>query len=218
MMAAMILEVGAPAAPVIADAAAHSWRYVVVHALYGAIGSYVRTADQAGDISRAQARLMIKVRILGLVVRREQSDQTETWRNGRLESFRTVTTINGKQSVVHGEADHGQFKVTTPSETIAAPADVAASDPWAFNRVGPGTVVSITTGKIDAVDVTGGEAETISLNGAPTPARHYHVNTRTQPNKWEVWIDPKGRPIKFRSLEHGQAVDFTLVSQAEAAG
>ncbi|HEX3367629.1 hypothetical protein [Phenylobacterium sp.] len=59
------------------------------------------------------------------------------------------------------------------------------------------------------------DREADALNGVPESARHFHVNTAARPNKWEVWINARGVPIKFRSLETGGAIDFTLVSAPE---
>jgi hypothetical protein len=86
------------------------------------------------------------------------------------------------------------------------------SDPFTLNRMGPGTVVSTLTGKIWPVQVTDGGIEAVSVRSLTQSARHYHVNTPGQANKWEVWIDARGVPIKFRSLEGGGAIDFDLMS------
>ena len=91
------------------------------------------------------------VRILGLVVHRETADQGEVWRGGRLMSFQSLTITNGRRLSVSGKADGARFLVTSPSGVAVAPADVVASDPWSLTRTGSGVVVSIRTGKIDAV-------------------------------------------------------------------
>jgi hypothetical protein len=198
--------------PAAAHAAAQTYSYAITHPVYGAIGTYERSSGEAEGLTRANAHLKIAVRVLGVVVRRETSDQTEVWRAHRLISFQSLTSTNGRRSTISGAAGGDRFVVTSPSGTETAPADVVASDPWSLNRMGHGTVVSTRTGKVSPVDVTGGEPETIVLHGVSEPVRHFHVNTAAQPNKWEVWIDRRGVPIKFRSIETGGAIDFTLVS------
>jgi hypothetical protein len=214
---ACVALLGAGVSPMAAIAAPQTYRYAITHPLYGAIGTYEHTSDDGGGTRRAQARLTIVVRVLGVVVRRETADQTEVWRGDRLMSFESRTSTNGKPTTVRGEASGNRFLVTAPSGISTAPADVVASDPWSLTRMGPGTVVSIRTGKISSVEVTGGEGEMLRLHGTSEPVRHYHVNTATQPNKWEVWISPQGVPIKFRSIETGGAIDFTLVSAPQPA-
>ncbi|HEX3365658.1 DUF6134 family protein [Phenylobacterium sp.] len=208
----------AGASPVVAKTSPQIYSYAVTHPVYGAIGTYDRSSDEADGLTRAEAHLRIAVRVLGVVVRRETADQTEVWRDHRLISFQSLNSTNGRRSTISGAAGGDRFAVTSPSGTETAPADVVASDPWSLNRLGPGAVVSTRTGKISSVEVTGGEPETIVLHGVSESARHYHVNTAAQPNKWEVWIDAHGVPVKFRSLETGGAIDFTLVSAPQGAG
>lgn len=217
-MLGCVALIGAGAAPAAAQAAPQTYSYAITHPRYGAIGTYDRTSDNADGNTRAQAHLKIVVKILGVVVHRETADQSEVWRGSRLMSFRSVTTTNGRRLDASGEASGDRFLVTSPSGIAAAPGDVVASDPWSLNRMGRGTVVSIKTGKISSVDVTGGEPDTVTLHGISEPARHYHVNTPDQLNKWEVWINRQGVPIKFRTLEGSTPIDFTLVSSPQPAG
>ena len=69
--------------------------------------------------------------------------------------------------------------------------------------------------RIDPVTVTGGEAETLQIEGSSVRVRHFHVNA-AQPDKWEVWVARNGMPVKFRSVENGAPIDFTLVSSPPA--
>ncbi len=194
------------------------YSYIITHPVYGAIGTYERSSSDFDGLTRADAHLRIVVRVLGLVVRRETSDQTEVWRAHRLISFESLTSTNGKPSTIRGVTAGDGFAVTTSSGTKTAPGDVFASDPWFLNRIGHGSVVSTRTGEVSSVEVTGGEADRVLLHGVSEPARHYHVNSARQPNKWEVCINSRGVPIKFRSSETGGAIDFTLVSAPPAAG
>jgi hypothetical protein len=209
-----IAFVGAHVPATAANAAPRTYSYVITHPLYGTIGTYDRTVDDADGVTRAQSRLRVAVRILGFVAHREDADQTEIWRGDRLISFHTVTTTNGHRLSVSGEARDNRFLVTSPAGTTAVPADVEPSDPWSLNRMGAGVVVSIKTGKIDPVQVTGGEMDTVTLHGVSAPARHFHINTAAQPDKWEVWFNQQGMPIEFRSTENGGAVSFFLVSSS----
>lgn len=199
-------------APVAAHAATRAYVYTVRHAKYGVIGAYNRTVDDAGGETRARSHLQIQVKMMGITMHRETADQSESWRDGRLMAFQSDTLVNGKDMKVSGQAHGGQFAVTTATGTVMAPPDIAASDPWSFSHTGHGTVVSLRSGKVDQVDVTGGEPDRVTVNGAQVMARHFHVGTATQPDKWEVWLEAGGLPVKFRSFDHGAAVDFTLAS------
>ncbi|MGZ3272604.1 MAG: DUF6134 family protein [Caulobacteraceae bacterium] len=200
--------------PAAAGESPQTYSYALTHPLYGDIGSYRRASDEADGVIHARSHLEVAVRILGLVVHRETADQTEAWRGGRLLSFQSLNITNGRRLSVSGQADGARFLVTSPSGVAVAPGDVVASDPWSLTRTGAGVVVSTRTGQIDAVQVTGGEPEILLLKGTAVQVRHFHVNTAARPNKWEVWIDRGGLPIKFRSLESGAAIDFTLASSS----
>jgi hypothetical protein len=203
---------GAFVAPAAALCAPQVYHYAVTHSRYGAIGSYDRTIDQSGEVTRAQSHLKIVVRILGIVVHHETADQVEVWRGQRLVSFQCVTTVNGKPLKVSGEARDNSFLVTTPSGVATAPADVAASDPMGFSRVGHAEVVSIKSGRLDAVEVTGGETVNIPVGGTLEETRHYRVSTAAVPDKWQVWLNAQGVPVKFRSIEGNDYVEFVLTN------
>jgi len=196
--------------PITASAAPQTYVYAVTHSVYGAVGDFTYVASEADGLRRAENRLNVVVKILGLTLHRESSVQVETWRGDRLISFQGQTTSKGRRTLISGAASGDRFVVTTPEGTETGPADVLGTDPWSLTRTGPGTIVSLRTGKITPVRVTGGETETLALNGAPEPVRHFHVNTAAQADKWEVWINGKGVPVKYRSLEGSGAVTFTL--------
>lgn len=199
-------------APAAASATTRAYVYTVRHAKYGVIGAYDRTVDDGGGETRARSHLQVRVKIMGITMHRETADQTETWRDGRLASFESDTLVNGKDMRVSGQARGGGFAITSAAGVVMAPPDVAASDPWSFSHTGRGTVVSLRSGKLDQVEITGGEPDRVTVDGAQVTARHYRVSTATQPDKWEVWLRGDGLPVKFRSFDHGAAVDFNLAS------
>lgn len=199
-----------------ANAASLTYAYTVEHPFYGDIGTYTTAVDDADGVTRIDSQLRVAVRIMGIVIYREDADRSEVWSGTRLVSFDSVTQRNGQRINVSGEVRENSFIVTSPSGTTVAPADVAPSDPWALKRLGAGVVVSTKSGKVDNVEVTGGEVSWVSLHGTSTPTHHFHVRTDTQPDKWEVWFDEQGVPVKFRSIESGTPIDFTIASPPQA--
>jgi hypothetical protein len=217
---AMLLSAAVLATPLPSDTSRSTpatYRYAVSCPQFGAIGTYVHSTDDSNGVDRAQSRLDIIVRVLGIPVYREQSDESEAWRDGRLISFESHSTINAKPLLVHGELRDGRLAVTTPGGMTIAPAGTMAADPWSSRQLGPATVVTIKTGEIMRINTTGGETEKVVVNGAPTLTRHFHVSTPTQLNRWEIWLDPGGVPVKFRSIEHGRSIDFMLMNAPNAA-
>src|SRR5262249_41091133 len=121
-------------------AAPQTYVYVVKHPRYGNIGSYTETIDKEPDTTRLSSELRVAVKILGIVVHREETSATAIWRNARLAFVRSVTKINSVRTDVSGAIDRNVFKVQSASGTETAPNGVKPSDPWALTGVGPGVV------------------------------------------------------------------------------
>lgn len=191
------------------------YTYSVVHPLYGEIGTFTDTIDRNPEAMRIDAHLRIAVKFLGVVAYREEADTTEVLRNNRLVSLQSITNKDGRHLEVHGEAQGDRFMVSATTGSYAAPGTIAPSDPWLLKRTGESLVVSTATGKMVSVQVSGGEYDTVAMNGASVAARHYVVNGD---KRQEVWLDNQEIPIKFRSMENGTPIDFVLRNATAAAG
>lgn len=202
--------IGALAMSGAAHAGQQTYTYAVEHPFYGDIGTYTNTVDDADGIIRMDSQLRVEIRVLGVVVYQQDADRSEVWRDDRLVSFRSVSHKNGERLEVSGEATEKGFVVTSPSGKVLAPANVAPSDAWAVKGSGSAVMVSTESGSVENVDVSGGETTTVSIQGQLTPVRHFHVQTGMRTDKWEVWLDGRGVPIKFRSVESGSPIDFVL--------
>ena len=207
------LSIAANGAP--AQAAPQVYTYSVVHPIYGEIGTFTDTIDRNPDAMRIDAHLRVAVKFLGVVAYREESDTTEVLRGNRLMSLQSVTEKDGRHLEVHGEARGDQFMVNATSGSYAAPATITPSDPWLLKRTGQELVVSTSTGKMVTVQISGGDYETVPLNGASVSARHYVVDAD---KRQEVWLDNRDVPVKFRSMENGTGIDFMLQNATAAAG
>jgi hypothetical protein len=202
-----LLSLPTGSVPALAQESAYS--YDIVHPFYGSIGTFTETIARSGDTTRIDSHLRVAVRILGIVVHREEGDHTEIFRGDRLVSLESTTTTNGTRIDVRGEAEGDRFVVTSPAGVVEAPADVAPSDPWVLKQLGAGTVVSIKTGRIIPTRVSGGEPMRVPLQGAMVETRHF---TATGDRQQEVWLSDQNVPIKFRSIERGTAIDFILTT------
>ncbi len=178
-----------------------------MHPLYGDIGTLTDTINLSPDATRSDWRLRVAVKFLGIVVYRQKSDTTVIMLGNRLVSLQSITDKDGRHSEVHGEAQGDQFVVTATAGSFTGPATIAPSDPWALKRTGDGTMVYIDTGRMIDVRVSGGEYDTISVNGASVSARHFIV---TGDKRQEVWLDNRKTPIMFRTVEDGTPIFFVL--------
>jgi Domain of unknown function (DUF6134) len=211
------LPTGSFASPSAAVSApqSHTYTYSVEHALYGNIGTFSDTVEQTGDTKRIDSRLRVAVRILGIVVHREDADRTEIWQDNRLISFHSVTTVNGSPIEVRGEARPDGFAITSPSGTTVTPGNIYPSSPWvAHLSDGPALMMSTKTGKLLPVTSLGGEQTRIAVNGAEVPVHHYEFITD---KRQDVWMDAQGVPVRFRTEQSGRPIDFVLASETVVA-
>lgn len=189
-------------------AARQVYEYRVIHERYGEIGTYTNIVDQQGDETRVDSELHVAVRILGIVVFRQEARRSEHWRQNRFISFDGVTITNGDELEVRGQARDGGFAVTTPSGTVMAPAEVHPSNPWSMMILNAPVMMSTRTGKVTPVRVTGGEKQPVSFNGGNMLRLHqYEIFSE----KHQVaWFDDRGVPVAFRTEDNGSSVDFVL--------
>jgi hypothetical protein len=201
----------ASAAP---SCAAQVYSYTIEHPTYGEIGSYTDTIEKSGDTMRIDTRLRVAVKVLGIVLHREEADRTELWKGDRLVSFHSVTTTNGKPIEVRGEARDNGFVITSPTGTVVAPANVYTSSPWSTRRPNSGVMMSTKTGRVETVQASGGEQALVPILGSEVATRHYQfISDKRQ----DVWLDGSGIPVRFRTEVAGKPIDFILTHGAVAA-
>ena len=190
-----------------------TYSYNVVHSVYGNIGTFTESIARSGGTTRIDTRVRVAVKILGIVAHRKESDRTEIFQDDRLVSLQSATVTNGTRRDVRGEAKGDRFVVTSPAGVVEAPGDVAPSDPFVLRDRGIATMLSVETGRIIPTRITGGEPETVSVQGAAVATRHFTARGDQQPEiQHEIWLNDRDIPVKFRIVEGGTAVDFILVS------
>ena len=97
---ALCVTLGTAAAPAAADPLVYEYR--VAHPLYGDIGTYTNVVRQTGDSVDVETKLHIVVKLLGLVVHRQEAERREHWIGDRLTLFCSVprTTCVPSGSVI----------------------------------------------------------------------------------------------------------------------
>jgi len=194
-------------------AADEVYTYRVMHPTFGDVGSYIDRVSRSGDSWQIVTKLHVVVRVLGIVLHREDADRTEVWRDGRLMRFQSVTTVNGDRYDVQGEARDNGFVVTAPTGVKVAPADVVPTEPWAARTSGSGVMMSTKTGKLETVANIHVEDSVIPVLGVEVPTRHYVISTD---KRQDVWKDARGVPVLFRTAETFGAIDFVLVAETSS--
>jgi hypothetical protein len=187
--------------------------YSVTHPFYGEIGTRTDTIDRSPEGMRIDSHLRIAVRLVGIVVYRQESNTTEIIRGNRLLHFE-MPAVFLSDTLQHGKAQDGQVVVHATSGSFSGPATIAPCEPWVLKHTGAGTLVYPSTGRIMNAQVFGGEYETVSPNGATVSARHFTVVAH---NRDDVWLDDQGIPVMFRAIENGTPIDFVLQTAPQPA-
>jgi hypothetical protein len=185
--------------------------YTIVHPYYGDIGTLTDTIDRSPDRMRIYSRLRIRVEVLGIAVYSQVSDTTVIMRGGRLISLQSVSEKDGQHLEVHGQAQGGLFVVNGTAGPSTGPGTTTPSNPWLLKSTGEGTLIYPVTGKIAMARVSSGDNEMISVGGKPVAVRHFGVDGD---NHEDVWLDARGIPVMFRTIEDGTPIDFMLCDGA----
>lgn len=182
--------------------------YKAVHAKYGDIGTYSNTIAVKDGVTTVTNQVRLRVRILGIIAHREEGDRTEQWKDGRLMAFQGITAVNGDRVEVKGEAKGDTFAVTTPSGTVAAPADIRLSNPWSDNFIGATMMMAVDSGRLQPVNVGKGEKTPVKLGDATVESLRFDIVSKPP---YQVWLDGNRVPVMFNVDDESGIVTFTLV-------
>lgn len=190
------------------------YEYRIEHPIYGDIGTYTNIVNQTGTTADVETKLNIVVKLLGIVVHREEAERSEHWQNDRLTLFRSVTKTNGKPVEVDGEAHGDTFVIDSPSGTVDAPADIQPSNPWSPSFVKSDVVMSTKSGRLFKAHLDGVKDVVVTVAGKSERLRRYDVTT----DKHQVvWLDDHDVPVAFQTEEDGTPIDFVLTHYPSGA-
>ncbi|HVH75540.1 MAG TPA: DUF6134 family protein [Stellaceae bacterium] len=183
--------------------------YQVDHSVFGDIGTYSNTIETAGSTTTVSTTAHFRVRVLGVVMHREDATRTERWNGDRLVYFHSLTNKGGAPIEVSGQATPSGFVIRSPQGIFTAPAAVHPANPWSPNFLDAHTMMRVDSGKIERVNISGGGEEPIKVDGQTVLARDYEVAGAT---RYRVWIDGRGIPVKFTVDDASGKVTFTLTN------
>jgi hypothetical protein len=183
--------------------------YRVTHAIYGEIGTYRNTIERDGDRTTVQTRIQLRVRILGILLHREDAERTERWQGDRLVGFDGRTTVNGESTAISGTSSADGFALTSPEGTVVASATIRPSNPWSAGFLGADTMFKTDTGTVEAVRIGAPHRALTIIDAMTIPTREYAI---TADPSYRVWLDDHDVPVKFTVADESGLVTFTLTS------
>ena len=202
---AALLFTGSPAA-----AATQRLDYRVSHSIYGDIGTYSNVIESDGAATTVTSALDIKVTILGLIAYRQEARRVEQWKGDRLVSFRGVADMNGKRTVVSGEAEGDGFVVTSPSGKTTAPAWVRVANPWTASTLNGDALLLPDDGAVKKARLTDKGEASVLIGEREIRARQYDIALIGAKKHYFVWFDAADTPVKFSVFDSDGTCTFTL--------
>lgn len=190
------------------------YEYRVEHPLYGDIGTYTNIVHTTGDTADVETHLDVVVKLLGIVVHRQEAERREHWQHDRLTLFHSVTNTNGHELDVDGVARGNAFVITSPAGTITAPANVRPSNPWSPAILSANSVMSTKSGRVFTARLEDVKDEVVTVDGKPERLRRFDVYTDKLQT---VWLDEHNVPVAFRTEEDGAPIDFVLMRYPSGA-
>ena len=193
--------------PASANASRQIYEYRIVHPTFGNIGTYTNIIDKIGDKTKVTTELHVAVKLLGIVLFRQEAERTERWLGNRMIAFQGVTTTNGTALEVHGEAQGDGFVITTPKGVFTAPANVHPSNPWSLKVFDSDTMMSTKTGEFFPVTVSNSGQDDVAIDGADLKLHRYDIVGRKHDI---VWLDDGGVPVAFEIEQDSKQIEFQL--------
>jgi hypothetical protein len=159
------------------------------------IGNSTIRLRRDGEETVAEVVTHIQVKIAYVTVYRFDQNQTERWADGNLVALTSITDDNGTPHKV---------LVKRKGNTLLVEADGKASevDPtlipvslWNPSLVQKKLALNPQDGTVTPVSVVDHGEEKLVLEGRPTTAHHYSINTSFPQ---EVWYDEQNRLVKVK--------------------
>ena len=189
----------------------HVLRYRVTHSRYGEIGTYTNNIVSTGATTIVETQIHLAVRLLGIVVHREDAERAEVWNGNRLAVFHGATIVNGQTTKISGKAGADGFTVTTPQGVVVAPADIRPSNPWSAGFLTSNTMLRSDTGLVEQVAITGPKIGRVKVGAASVEAREYDIAATPS---YRIWLDSDDVPVMFNVSDESGQVTFTLTDRS----
>ena len=177
-----------------------------VFALGAGIGRHEVGFHAADGGFVAISEIDIDARILGVRLLRYTQKTTETWANGRLQSFTSEGDDEGKSFAASGHAAGGDFVIEGSKGRIVAPADVMLATYWTPLMLTRTEVINPKRGNLKPQTVRPAGMTTVRIGDADRTANRYDITGVVDGavfyDQDEHWVgaafDRKGATIDYR--------------------
>lgn len=135
------------------------------------------TGDQDQQVLRTEAQFDVKFLFINAF--RYRHDNTETWRDGCLQSIEATTDNNGDFLSVRGERNGDALQLTAQSGRRAVDDCVQTFAYWNPDILGASRLLNSQTGELEDVSVTMESSDVIDVNGDTVEAIRYRLFSKS---------------------------------------
>ncbi len=137
----------------------------------------------------------LKIDFLFFTVFRFRYESEASWRDGALENLKARTDDDGTMSSFEAVRDGANYVIENGRETYSTRSPIYPTDHWNPAVLRQQRVLNTLTGRINQVEITPVDRETVQTEHGPIAATRYAYTGELET---EVWYDDAGRWVKMR--------------------
>jgi hypothetical protein len=180
-----------------------SYRYRILHPIFGDIGEHQMTVRREDDAVVVEHTAELAVEVLGIRAFHRRTRFREVWRGDRLVEFEGLVEDNGEPFPVTARAAGDRLVVEGPAGRTEAPAATAPSEPSLEFAIEREWFFDSKTGELLNARVTPAGREPLKVGDNVIEATRYEIAGDLEQH---VWFDDGGAWVQWRLWRQGAAI------------
>jgi hypothetical protein len=180
-----------------------SYRYRILHPIFGDIGEHQMTVRREDDAVVVEHTAELAVEVLGIRAFHRRTRFREVWRGDRLVEFEGLVEDNGEPFPVTARAAGDRLVVEGPAGRTEAPAATAPSEPSLEFAIEREWFFDSKTGRLLNARVTPAGREPLKVGDNVIEATRYEIAGDLEQH---VWFDDGGAWVQWRLWRQGAAI------------
>ncbi|MTI16296.1 hypothetical protein E1162_03465 [Rhodobacteraceae bacterium RKSG542] len=172
-----------------------------------AVGTYTTSFRSSGGTLNVDAKMDIRVRLLGVPVYRFTYRADEAWRGNELEALKVSVNDNGKKRSLQGKRNGKTFSWKSGGKNQSVSGAIFPSNHWNAAVLRQGKVLNTLTGNVNSVRIRKAGTETLECRKGSIKATRYVYSGQIRDT--ESWYDRSGRWVGLRfKAQDGSTIFF----------
>jgi hypothetical protein len=183
-----------------------TYRYRILHPIFGAIGEHRMTVRREDDAVVVEHTAELAVEVVGVTAHHRTTRFREVWQGDRLVAYEGLVEDNGEPFAVRAQATADRLLVEGTAGRTEAPAATAPSVPSLDFAIERDWFFDSRTGELLNASVTRAGSEPLKIGDSVVEATRYEIAGDLEQH---VWFDRTGAWVQWRLWRQGAAI--TLV-------